>query len=191
MKIPKNTFKLTLGQRKAFAVLTLALALSNSQVVEAAKSAEPTNVSPDPLPGIIVPEVETAPAPATEEQSPALRTKRTTMTAYSSTPNQTDGTPFVTASGSCVRDGVIASNDFRIGTKIRFPELYGDKIFVVEDRMNSRYTNRIDVWMNDIADARKFGLKRNVQIEVVEEGNGVKHWNEGWTNSACEKLSNA
>jgi len=90
------------------------------------------------------------------------------VTAYSSTPDQTDDTPFITASGSHVRDGIIAANFLRIGTKVRFPTMYGDKIFVVEDRMNPRYTYRADIWMRTREEAKQFGL-RNLPIEVIRE----------------------
>lgn len=90
------------------------------------------------------------------------------VTAYSSTPDQTDETPLITASGSHVRDGVIATNFLPIGTKIRLPTIYGDKIFVVEDRMNERYYYRADVWMRTREEAKQFGLK-NAPIEVLHE----------------------
>jgi len=90
------------------------------------------------------------------------------VTAYSSTPDQTDSTPFITASGTRVRDGIIAANFLPIGTKIRFPTLYGDKIFVVEDRMNKRYYYRADIWMSTRWQAKQFGL-RNVPIEIIRE----------------------
>lgn len=86
-------------------------------------------------------------------------------TAYNSDPWQTDDTPFITASGSHVRDGVIAANFLPIGTKVRIPRLYGDKEFVVEDRMNERYPLAVDIWMESREEARKLG-RRNVLIEV-------------------------
>ena len=89
-----------------------------------------------------------------------------TATGYSSTKNQTDSTPFITASGTHVRDGVIAANFLPIGTVIKIPEVFGNKTFVVEDRMNQRYQNRIDVWFPEIESAREFGLKK-VKIEIV------------------------
>src|SRR3989344_4085984 len=55
-------------------------------------------------------------------------------TAYSSTIEQTDESPFVTASGSTVRNGIVANNGLKFGTKIRIPLLYGNRIFIVEDR---------------------------------------------------------
>lgn len=90
------------------------------------------------------------------------------ITAYSSTYDQTDSSPFITASGTRVRDGIVATNFLPIGTKIKIPQYYGDKIFTVEDRMNRRYWNHIDIWMSDRGQAIQFGLRR-AQIEVVRE----------------------
>lgn len=88
--------------------------------------------------------------------------------AYNSVPGQTDSTPFTTASGTTVRRGVIAANFLPIGTKITIPEVYGDEIFVVEDRMNSRYHNNIDIWMESVSDARAFGRK-SVEIHIYSK----------------------
>lgn len=87
------------------------------------------------------------------------------LTAYTSDPAETDSTPFITASGTIVRRGVLASNYFPIGTRVRIPELYGDEVFVVEDRMNARYHKRMDVWMEEKGAARAFGV-RHATIEV-------------------------
>ena len=90
------------------------------------------------------------------------------ITAYSSTVWQTDSTPFVTAAGTEVRDGIIANNLLPFGTRVRIPELYGNKIFVVEDRMN--YTKgyyHVDVWFPSYDEALDFGAKRTY-IEVLE-----------------------
>ncbi|OGN19382.1 MAG: hypothetical protein A3F25_01565 [Candidatus Yanofskybacteria bacterium RIFCSPHIGHO2_12_FULL_45_19b] len=86
--------------------------------------------------------------------------------AYSSTPDQTDDTPFITAMGTHVRDGVIAANFLPLGTVIKIPELYGDKTFVVEDRMNKRYQYKIDLWFATRQAAKEFGVKQ-VKIEIV------------------------
>ena len=88
------------------------------------------------------------------------------VTAYSSTADQTDSTPFITASGSYVRDGIVAANFLPIGAKVKMPELYGDKVFTVEDRMNQRYSDRVDVWMADRTSAQQFG-RRYTRIEVL------------------------
>ncbi len=88
------------------------------------------------------------------------------ITAYSSTVDQTDDTPFITASGSYVRDGVAAANILPFGTKFKLPEIFGDQIFVVEDRMHPRYQNRIDIWFADREDATDFG-KKWTKVEIL------------------------
>lgn len=89
------------------------------------------------------------------------------ITAYTSTPGQTDDTPFIAATGKRVHDGMIAANGLPFGAKIKIPSLYGNKIFVVEDRMNSRYgLGRMDIWLDTTrAEAMKFGVKR-VEVEI-------------------------
>lgn len=89
------------------------------------------------------------------------------ITAYSSTPDQTDDSPFITARGTYVRDGILAANFLPFGTKIKIPELFGDKIFVVEDRMNSRYWHKVDIWFPERHDALEFGIK-TAKIQIIE-----------------------
>lgn len=100
-----------------------------------------------------------------QRQAPARMT--VTATAYTSEVWQTDSTPFTTASGTTVRHGVIAANFLPIGAKVKIPDYYGDQIFVVEDRMNPRYYYRVDIWMEDITEARQFGV-RNIDIEIYQ-----------------------
>ncbi len=101
-----------------------------------------------------------------------IRTSTHTMTAYNSDPAQTDDTPCITANGFDVCkhnvEDTIAANFLKFGTKVRIPELYGDRVFVVRDRMNKRYSERVDIWMKEKVDARKFGVKV-AKIEVIEE----------------------
>ncbi len=90
------------------------------------------------------------------------------VTAYSSEEWQTDDSPFITALGTYVRDGIVASNLLPFGAKIRIPELFGQKIFVVEDRLHSRKgLYQIDVWFPSTQQATAFGAKYTY-IEVVE-----------------------
>jgi len=91
-----------------------------------------------------------------------------TVTGYSSSPDETDETPFITANNSFVRDGVAASNVLPFGTKIKIPSLFGDKIFVVEDRMNPRYRENIDIWFESKQDALDFGIHYDVLVEILE-----------------------
>ncbi len=88
------------------------------------------------------------------------------ITAYSSSPEETDSTPLITASGSYVRSGVVAANFLPFGTKIRIPEIFGDKIFIVEDRLDRNYNDRIDVWFPSKEEALKFGYKIN-KVEIL------------------------
>ncbi|MFC1787608.1 hypothetical protein ACFLZY_00070 [Patescibacteria group bacterium] len=88
------------------------------------------------------------------------------ISAYNSEVGQTDDTPFITASQTRVRDGVVAANFLPFGTKVRIPDLFGDKIFVVEDRMNKRYYYKMDLWMEHKQDALDFGLKR-ATVEIL------------------------
>lgn len=79
-------------------------------------------------------------------------------TAYSSTVDQTDSSPFITASGTHVHDGTIAANFLKFGTRVKIPDIYGDRIFTVEDRM--RDNHKVDVWFPSREQALKFGVKR-------------------------------
>jgi len=91
------------------------------------------------------------------------------LTAYSSTPDQTSGNPFITASGAHVHDGTLAINGIPFGTKIRIPDYFGDKIFTVEDRMSSCYSSyRGDIWMKTRYEAKQWGARR-VRVEFVNE----------------------
>jgi len=52
------------------------------------------------------------------------------------------------------------------GTVFKIPDLYGDKIFIVEDRMNKRYWHRVDIWFPERQMAKEFGIKQ-IRIEIV------------------------
>ncbi len=83
-------------------------------------------------------------------------------TAYNSEVEQTDSTPWITASGTKTRVGVLAVS----------PDLlrllpFGTTVYVVEDVMNSGWTRRVDVWFPGHKDAVKFGL-RTGRLLVVE-----------------------
>lgn len=81
------------------------------------------------------------------------------ITAYASVPDETDNTPFITADGSHVADGIAASNILPFGTKIEIPALFGDKVFTIHDRMSQRVKNTIDLWMPSVAKAIYFGAQ--------------------------------
>lgn len=108
---------------------------------------------------------------AQENLSPIISAKpikkeKVILTAYSSTYFECDGNPFRTASGTSTRDGIIATNFLPFGTKIKIPEIFGDKIFVVEDRMAKRYWKTVDIWMPTYEEALNFGVKY-AEIEIL------------------------
>lgn len=138
------------GTRLIFVVIVMTALLVNSyrpQVVNAQT-------------GEAVVESSRAVFPVAPDREPRKITM-VVATAYNSLPWQTDNTPEITASGTRTRHGVIAANFLPIGTRVRFPEMYGDAVFTVEDRMNAKYyRGRVDIWMEDYHDARVFGAKR-------------------------------
>lgn len=104
--------------------------------------------------------------PSTPKTYKPKRVYAVAATGYSSTPEETDHTPFITASGTHVREGVVAANFLPLGTIIKIPELFGNKTFVVEDRMHSRYWFNIDIWFPEKELAKEFGIKV-IKIEIV------------------------
>ena len=59
-----------------------------------------------------------------------------------------------------VRNGIVATNLLPFNTRIKIPELFGDRIFIVEDRMHRRKTDFVDIWMETKNEAKKFGIAR-------------------------------
>jgi len=94
---------------------------------------------------------------------------RVTVTAYNPTASQTDSDPLIAASMRKVREGTIAvSRDlfdqgWVFGKKVR---IEGLGIFEINDLMNKRYTKRIDVFMWDESQAKKFG-KRTIKAALL------------------------
>ncbi|MFC6634693.1 3D domain-containing protein [Microbulbifer taiwanensis] len=88
-------------------------------------------------------------------------------TAYNSVPGQTDDDPWVAAWNNRLRPGqkvIAVSRDLEKhgltnGAKVKIEGLPGT--YTVRDRMNKRFKNRIDVWMEkDIKKARQWGKKK-------------------------------
>lgn len=90
-----------------------------------------------------------------------------TVTGYTSRPEETDDTPFITAANTQTRPGVIAlSRDLLRRYTPDAPFTFGDVIhisgvgdFVVEDSMNSRWEKRADIWFEKLDHARAFGRR--------------------------------
>ncbi len=111
-------------------------------------------------------------APSSTPINKPIRTIRAAvLTAYSSTPDQTDDSPSTTASNKEVYDGVVANNCLSFGTKIKIPAIFGDKVFTIEDRMNARYgCGNFDIWFDDQTKkkVKQFGVHR-AEVEILPE----------------------
>lgn len=87
-----------------------------------------------------------------------------TVYGYSPTSDQTDSSPEITALGTKVRKGIIANNCLSFGSKM----MVNGSIFVIEDRMNSRYDCDVfDIWFKSREEAIKWGKKR-VLIKLLK-----------------------
>lgn len=99
--------------------------------------------------------------------APPVRT--VTVTAYNPTTDQCDSDPLIAASMRKVRSGTIAvSRDlfdqgWVFGRKVR---IEGIGIFEINDLMNKRFTQRIDIFMWDETQARQFG-KKNIKAALL------------------------
>jgi 3D (Asp-Asp-Asp) domain-containing protein len=89
------------------------------------------------------------------------------ITAYTSDPAETSDHPLITASGNMVRDGIVAANFLPFGAHIQIPAIFGDKVFVVEDRMNAKFNDRVDIWMPNVKKAINFGIQ-HTKIVILD-----------------------
>ena len=88
---------------------------------------------------------------------------RAEVTAYSSSPDETWGDPFITASGREVFDGLVACpRRFPFGTRFRI----GSRIYACWDRLHERYDHRFDIWKPSKQEALQFG-RRMLLIEAL------------------------
>ncbi|ANE43874.1 hypothetical protein SU48_08900 [Deinococcus puniceus] len=156
----------TAAQNRAAAVAQATRAAPARPAAPVVRAAAPTRVVPTPTP---------------LAQAAPVRTGRTAIvraTAYNSLAGQTDSTPFITATGTRTRPGVVAlSRDllrtFPYGSKIMLEDMSGrynnmlrGRIFVVEDTMAARKTNSLDIWMGTRSEAIQFGA-RTLRITAV------------------------
>ena len=108
-------------------------------------------------------------------------TLQTTMSAYSSTEDQTDDTPRITATGQEVREGIIAvspdllETQLPYGTKVKVINLRSDEqgcggfdtgVLEVQDTMGADKTNQVDLWLPTREAALEWG-KCTVTLEVI------------------------
>ena len=120
-----------------------------------------------------------------EEPAPKMKCLNVRASAYNSVPYQTrpgtSGT--ITAWGDTLVDSIpsiaisrdLLDSGLTYGTMVKIHG-YRQK-FVVNDKMNRRYRNKIDIHFGkDIKAARKFGIKKNLRIcwEVPDSLDAVK-----------------
>lgn len=114
----------------------------------------------------LIPSVEYYEAPQEIQDAPKIVLG--TITAYTSSPGETDSDPFITASGEVVRPGIAACPDrYPFGTII---EIAGEK-YECLDRMNKRFRDfeHYDIWFTSKEKAIQFGRQK---LEVAIHGEG-------------------
>ena len=93
--------------------------------------------------------------------------KLATVYGYSSTEDQTDSSPLLTANLTHVVDGGIANNCLPFGTRVVVKEKEFVAIYFVNDRMNKRYgCDVFDIWFPTRGQAQAFG-KQNLLITIL------------------------
>jgi len=94
-----------------------------------------------------------------------------TVTAYTSSIDETDSNPFETAAGTETRHGIVACpSHLPFGTEV----IIETTSYVCEDRMNKRYrnTNRFDIWMETKNEAVQWG-KKELTVLISEAHKGI------------------
>lgn len=93
--------------------------------------------------------------------------KSVTATAYNSLVYQTDSDPHITAFGDSLKPGlkyIAVSRDLlKLGLKHNIPvKIDGlEGIYLVKDKMHSRWKNKIDIYMGvDVKAAKQWGRKK-------------------------------
>lgn len=112
-------------------------------------------------------------------------------TGYNSLESQTNSQPFITATGTSTRFGIVAVSRDLLGGQLPYGSLVrlsdlgnfhngngvgafqhlldSQQVFIVEDTMHPRKTNQIDVWFAGYDEAVRWGVRR-VEVEVVRYG---------------------
>ena len=100
------------------------------------------------------------------KHEPIYERLRGVITAYSSRVQETDSSPFFTASNQRVRWGVVANNCLPFGTKVAI----AGEVFEVQDRMNRRFgCEYFDIWFDSTTSAKDWGMYEDEVIIIKEE----------------------
>ena len=90
---------------------------------------------------------------------------RAVVTAYSSAVDETDSTPYITADGRFVHEGLIACpRRYTFNTEVRI----GENVYVCGDRTALKYDGIFDIWKASKKEALKWG-RRIVEVEILPE----------------------
>ena len=117
-----------------------------------------------------------------EEEKKTWKSLEVKASAYNSVRSQTDGEPSVAAWGDTLKPGMkviavsrdLISLGLKHNTEVKIEGL--PDIYLVKDKMNSRYRNRIDVYMGiDIQRAKEWGQKKlTIQYVVPNDSSTLK-----------------
>lgn len=94
-----------------------------------------------------------------DRTAPVL-SKQVTVTSYTSRPEETDSTPYITACNTpVIVGGAAVSRDLfnLVGGCGKKVVLVGYGSLTINDKLNSRYKNAIDIWSGDLKAARLHG----------------------------------
>lgn len=103
------------------------------------------------------------------------------VTSYNSLGAQTDSTPYITATGTRTRYGIVAASrdlirQYGYGAKLRIVKwnyrqgcnhriIPRNMVFIVEDTMNTRWYRKVDIWLPTRSQSINFG-KCAAQVEL-------------------------
>lgn len=85
------------------------------------------------------------------------------VTAYTADSTETDATPFITASNTRVREGIVAvSQDLFAKGWVFGKKIYivNQGVYTIEDLLHKRKRNQLDIFMNNKVQALHFGRKK-------------------------------
>jgi 3D (Asp-Asp-Asp) domain-containing protein len=103
-----------------------------------------------------------------EKAGVTIKVIEAVITAYTSLPELTDSTPFITASVATTREGIIACpRKYRFGARF----VIEGKVYDCQDRMNIRYEGRekehFDIWFPSYEEAKNYGVHRRPIIRYI------------------------
>ncbi|MEM5564851.1 hypothetical protein WNY78_07030 [Psychroserpens sp. AS72] len=117
-----------------------------------------------------------------EESGYEWKTIKVTATAYNSLEYQTNSNPHITAFGDSLKPGLkyiavsrdLLKNGLGHNTLVKVEGLEGT--YLVKDKMNRRFKNKIDLYMGtDVKAAKKWGRRKvNISYRVEIEKDSVK-----------------